>query len=190
MRVGQNNGLVYQWTKKGPRPRQPKDQRYENAYLFGAVCPGCGSGARAHHAARRQQGDAEASRGDRPRGGISCLSPCHPRPGRLAHDGQTQGPGQHHPGAAAASLSPTQCPGKHLAVSAPDLSLKPRICPLCRHPRCVPQRLAQAPPRNRPHRIHCNPAVGHHRLIPMKAGINCTGGRKIQAVRVNPTTPS
>jgi hypothetical protein len=39
MRVGQKNGLVYQWAKKGTRPRQPKDQRSENAYLFGAVCP-------------------------------------------------------------------------------------------------------------------------------------------------------
>src|ERR1700737_1493277 len=39
MRVGQKNGLVYQWAKKGSRRRQPKDQRYENAYLFGAVCP-------------------------------------------------------------------------------------------------------------------------------------------------------
>jgi transposase len=39
MRVGQKNSLVYQWAKKGTRPRQPKDQRYENAYLFGAVCP-------------------------------------------------------------------------------------------------------------------------------------------------------
>ena len=39
MRVGQKNGLTYQWAKKGTRPRQPKDQRYENAYLFGAVCP-------------------------------------------------------------------------------------------------------------------------------------------------------
>src|SRR4249920_1536089 len=39
MRVGQKNGLVYQWAEKGTRPRQPKDQRYENAYLFGAVCP-------------------------------------------------------------------------------------------------------------------------------------------------------
>jgi transposase len=39
MRVGQKNTLVYQWAKKGTRPRQPKDQRYENAYLFGAVCP-------------------------------------------------------------------------------------------------------------------------------------------------------
>ena len=36
MRVGQKNSLVYQWAKKGTRPRQPKDQRYENAYLFGA----------------------------------------------------------------------------------------------------------------------------------------------------------
>src|SRR6266571_7399858 len=39
MRVGQKNSLVYQWAKTGTRPRQPKDQHYENAYLFGAVCP-------------------------------------------------------------------------------------------------------------------------------------------------------
>ena len=45
MRVGQKNGQVYQWARKGSRPRQPKDQRYENAYLFGAVCPGRGAGA-------------------------------------------------------------------------------------------------------------------------------------------------
>jgi transposase len=44
MRVGQKNSLVYQWAKKGTRPRQPKDQRYENAYLFGAVCPSRGTG--------------------------------------------------------------------------------------------------------------------------------------------------
>lgn len=45
MRVGQKNGLVYQWAKKGTRPRQPKDQRYANAYLFGAVCPARDTGA-------------------------------------------------------------------------------------------------------------------------------------------------
>ena len=39
MRIGQKNSLVYQWARKGSRPRQPKDQRYENAYVFGAVCP-------------------------------------------------------------------------------------------------------------------------------------------------------
>ena len=45
MRVGQKNGQVYQWARTGSRPRQPKDQRYENAYLFGAVCPERGAGA-------------------------------------------------------------------------------------------------------------------------------------------------
>ncbi len=45
MRVGQKNGLVYQWAKKGTRPRQPKDQRYGNAYVFGAVCPSRDTGA-------------------------------------------------------------------------------------------------------------------------------------------------
>lgn len=34
-----------QWTRRGTRPRQPADQRYENAYLFGAICPARGVGA-------------------------------------------------------------------------------------------------------------------------------------------------
>ena len=29
----------------GTRPRQPADQRYDNAYLFGAICPARGVGA-------------------------------------------------------------------------------------------------------------------------------------------------
>ena len=36
-RIGQKNGLVRQWARKGTRPLQPADQRYENAYLFGAI---------------------------------------------------------------------------------------------------------------------------------------------------------
>src|SRR5512136_886189 len=44
-RLGQKNGLVRQWAKRGSRPRQPADQRYENAYLFGAICPAKGKGA-------------------------------------------------------------------------------------------------------------------------------------------------
>jgi hypothetical protein len=31
--------------KRGSRPRQPADQRYENLYLFGAICPARGKGA-------------------------------------------------------------------------------------------------------------------------------------------------
>ena len=44
-RIGQKNGLVRQWAKRGTRPIQPADQRYESAYLFGAICPGRGVGA-------------------------------------------------------------------------------------------------------------------------------------------------
>ena len=44
-RLGQKNGIVRQWAKRGTRPRQPADQRYANAYLFGAICPARGTGA-------------------------------------------------------------------------------------------------------------------------------------------------
>ena len=44
-RIGQKNGLVRQWARRGTRPRQPADQRYENAYLFGAISPARGEGA-------------------------------------------------------------------------------------------------------------------------------------------------
>src|SRR5271166_2725218 len=44
-RIGQKNGQVRQWARRGTRPRQPPDQRYDNAYLFGAICPARGVGA-------------------------------------------------------------------------------------------------------------------------------------------------
>lgn len=44
-RIGQKNGIVRQWTRRGTRPRQPADQRYKSAYLFGAICPARGIGA-------------------------------------------------------------------------------------------------------------------------------------------------
>jgi DDE superfamily endonuclease len=44
-RIGQKNGLVRQWARRGTRPIQPADQRYANAYLFGAICPARGVGA-------------------------------------------------------------------------------------------------------------------------------------------------
>jgi DDE superfamily endonuclease len=37
--------LVRQWARRGTRPSQPADQRYESAYLFGAICPARGVGA-------------------------------------------------------------------------------------------------------------------------------------------------
>ena len=44
-RIGQKNGLTRIWARKGTRPRQPADQRYQNTYLFGAICPARGTGA-------------------------------------------------------------------------------------------------------------------------------------------------
>jgi hypothetical protein len=44
-RIGQKNGTVRQWARRGTRPIQPADQRYESAYLFGAICPARGVGA-------------------------------------------------------------------------------------------------------------------------------------------------
>ena len=34
-----------QWARTGSRPSQPANQRYESAYLFGAICPVRGTGA-------------------------------------------------------------------------------------------------------------------------------------------------
>ena len=44
-RIGQKNPITRSWARKGTRPRQPADQRYQNAYLFGAICPKMGKGA-------------------------------------------------------------------------------------------------------------------------------------------------
>jgi len=44
-RIGQKNGRVRIWARKGTRPRLPADQRYQNTYLFGAICPKRGAGA-------------------------------------------------------------------------------------------------------------------------------------------------
>lgn len=38
-RVGQRGTLSRIWAKKGTRPRIIRQQQYNNAYIFGAVCP-------------------------------------------------------------------------------------------------------------------------------------------------------
>ena len=43
--MGQKNGHARIWAKTGTRPRLPADQRYANAYLFGAICPMGAKGA-------------------------------------------------------------------------------------------------------------------------------------------------
>jgi len=38
-RIGQQGTLTRCWARRGTRPRAPRDQRYEWAYIFGAACP-------------------------------------------------------------------------------------------------------------------------------------------------------
>ncbi|WP_378395561.1 IS630 family transposase, partial [Rhodoplanes sp. P11] len=42
---GQQGTLTRIWAARGTRPRAPRDQRYDWAYLFGAVCPARDCGA-------------------------------------------------------------------------------------------------------------------------------------------------
>jgi len=44
-RIGQKNKITRRWARRGTRPRQPADERYESAYVFGAICPARGTGA-------------------------------------------------------------------------------------------------------------------------------------------------
>ena len=44
-RIGQKNKLTRRWARHGTRPRAPRDQRTEWAYIFGAICPAKGKGA-------------------------------------------------------------------------------------------------------------------------------------------------
>ena len=43
-RIGQKNKLTRRWARRGTRPRAPRDQRTEWAYIFGAICPAKGKG--------------------------------------------------------------------------------------------------------------------------------------------------
>jgi hypothetical protein len=42
--VGQRGTLTRTWAKKGTRPRLTRQQQFESAYIFGAVCPALDKG--------------------------------------------------------------------------------------------------------------------------------------------------
>jgi hypothetical protein len=116
MRVGQKNSLVYQWAKTGSRPRQPKDQRYENAYVFGAVCPSRDTGV----ALIMPHADTEAMQAHLEAIGRAVAPSAHALlilEGRVAHHAQAQPTQQSHPCPATASMPRTQRSREHLAVS-------------------------------------------------------------------------
>lgn len=43
--MGQKGSLAYVWAPVGSRPAMVRDNRYDNAYIFGAICPARAIGA-------------------------------------------------------------------------------------------------------------------------------------------------
>lgn len=43
--IGQSGILTRRWAPRGSRPCAVRDHRFKSAYLFGAICPACGTGA-------------------------------------------------------------------------------------------------------------------------------------------------
>jgi hypothetical protein len=120
-RIGQKNGIVRQWARRGTRPRQGADQRYENAYLFGAIGPARGVGA----APALPFVDTEAMplQIDEIAFHVAKGTPCRAaaRPRRLAHHRQSVLAEKHRADPAAVALAGTQPRRAGLAVPARQL---------------------------------------------------------------------
>ena len=107
-RIGQKNGQVRQWARRGTRPRQPADQRYDNAYLFGAISTRPRRRGGPRFALCRHRHDTSTSRRNLARrvaGAHAVLL----LDNRMAHHGQTR-------------RAPTTCPGFFLPSRAPELN--------------------------------------------------------------------
>ena len=174
MRVGQKNGLVYQWARKGTRPSQPADQRYENAYLFGAVCPARDTGA----ALAMPAADTEAMQKHLDEIARNVVTGAHAivlldQAGWHTTD-KLEIPKNLTLLPHTARQPRAQRSREHLAIPAPDLSFEPHFQGIRRDHRCLLRGLAQARGRGRPHPIDRYPELGMRRSNSMKAGITYT----------------
>src|ERR1700751_4881059 len=90
----------------------------------------------------------------------------------MARSEGAEGPAQHLADAIAAAFTRAEQPGKHLAIHAPELGLKPRLQILRRYRRSLLPRLEH------PHRsaledhVHRSSRMGIHRSIIMRFGIS------------------
>jgi hypothetical protein len=171
-RIGQKNGVVRQWARRGTRPRQPVDQRYENAYLFGAICHARGTGA----ALALPFADTEAMQLHLEEIAANVAPGAH---AVLIFDraGWHTTPNLVFP----PNLTPiwlpsrpgTQSSRERLAVSARQLAVEHRLRDLRRHHRRRLRRLAQPHSHARSHHIHRHAPMGprRRRSVPMTLGI-------------------
>ena len=155
-RIGQKNKLTRRWARRGTRPRAPRDQRTEWAYIFGADLSREGERRRAGHALVRHRRHGGAPHRDQCR--RRSRRPCGAdrRSGRLALDAQAGDPRQHHRPGAAATIARVEPGGECLAIHARQLVVEPDLQILRRHRRAVLPSLEQ------PHRPTMEDHVPRH----------------------------
>ena len=168
-RIGQKNGLVRQWARRGTRPRQPADQRYESAYLFGAICPARGVGA----ALALPFADTEAMQ--------LHLEEISAHVAEGAHAVLLLDRAGWHttakldlPNNITPIFLPSRAPEpgrEHLAVLTRQLAFKPGLRNLRRHRRRRLRRLAKTHRPAGNHNLHRNARLGPYRSDPVVPGI-------------------
>ncbi len=191
MRLGQKNGLVRQRARRGSRPRQPADQRYESATLFGAICPARGVGA----ALAMPHADTEAMQRH--------LDEIARTVRRRAHAVLLlDRAGWHTTGnlvvprnmtlivlpSRAPELNPPELvEGQdRLAVHARQLAVEPRFRQLRDHRRCRPRGLEQAHRPASNHHLHRPAGMGTHRSDLTAVGIITYSRDRYINFRVSP----
>ena len=170
-RIGQKNGLVRQWARRGTRPRQPADQRYDNAYLFGAICPARGVGA----ALALPYADTDMMQLHLDEISSNVAKGAHAvvlldRAGW--HITSKLDMPENITPIFLPSRAPELEPGRErLAVSPSELDLKHRLRKLRRHCRRCLRRMAETDRQARNHHIHRNAGLGPRRSVTMTFGI-------------------
>jgi hypothetical protein len=145
MRVGQKNKLTHRWARKGSRPRAAHDQRTQSTYLFGAVCPD---------------------------GAALVLPACNCEAMQLHLDEIATKVAQRLTRAAAAARTRTQRPGKHLAVHASELVVKPDLQILRRYRRPLLLRLEHTHRPTLEDHVHRAMRLGSSRSLNLRLGIS------------------
>src|SRR5215467_5483180 len=82
-----------------------------------------------------------------------------------------QGPAQHLADAAASAFARTQSPGKHLAVHAPELAVKPHLQILRRYRRPLLLCLEHADQPTLEDHVHCSARLGNRASFVVRVGI-------------------
>src|SRR5215475_6190924 len=90
-----------------------------------------------------------------------------------------QGPEQHLAAATASPFARTQSPGKHLAVHAPELAIKPHLQILRRYRRPLLLCLEYADRPTLEYHVHCSARLGNRGSAAVRIGIS-DGGKVLR----------